>query len=81
MEGTVYDKKLRKRVEMPGEMKEFFDKLEELCRNYNVSISHEDVEGGFIIEKYNEENIKWIGENQDKLKAFYNWFNEYKWKQ
>lgn len=29
----------------------------------------------------NEENIKWIGENQDKLKAFYNWFNEYKWKQ
>ncbi len=27
----------------------------------------------------NEENIKWISDNQDKLKAFYEWYNNYKW--
>ena len=27
----------------------------------------------------NEENIKWINDNQDKLKAFYDWYNNYKW--
>lgn len=27
----------------------------------------------------NEENIKWISDNQDKLKDFYEWFNAYKW--
>lgn len=27
----------------------------------------------------NEENIKWIGDNQDRLKSFYQWFNDYKW--
>ena len=27
----------------------------------------------------NEENIKWINDNQNKLKAFYEWYNNYKW--
>jgi hypothetical protein len=27
----------------------------------------------------NEENIKWINDNQDKLKAFYEWMDKYKW--
>ena len=27
----------------------------------------------------NEENIKWISDNQDKLKAFYEWYNSYQW--
>jgi tetratricopeptide (TPR) repeat protein len=27
----------------------------------------------------NEENIKWISDNQDKLKAFYEWYNAYQW--
>ena len=27
----------------------------------------------------NEENIKWINDNQDKLKSFYDWYNNYKW--
>ncbi len=29
----------------------------------------------------NEENIKWINDNQDKLKGFYEWMNAYEWKQ
>ncbi|MES2849710.1 MAG: tetratricopeptide repeat protein [Bacteroidota bacterium] len=28
----------------------------------------------------NEENIKWINDNQDKLKAFYEWMDKYEWK-
>ena len=27
----------------------------------------------------NEENIKWISDNQDKLQEFYKWVGEYKW--
>ena len=27
----------------------------------------------------NEENIKWINANQDKLKSFYDWYNNYQW--
>jgi tetratricopeptide (TPR) repeat protein len=26
-----------------------------------------------------EENIKWINDNQDKLKEFYEWYNNYQW--
>ena len=28
----------------------------------------------------NEENIKWINDNQDKMKTFYEWVNAYEWK-
>lgn len=28
----------------------------------------------------NDENIKWINDNQDKLKGFYEWMNAYQWK-
>lgn len=28
----------------------------------------------------NEENIRWISENQDKLKEFYQWMEKYEWK-
>lgn len=29
----------------------------------------------------NDENVKWIGNNRDKLDAFYDWLNKYNWKQ
>ena len=28
----------------------------------------------------NEENVKWISENQEKLKEFYQWMDKYDWK-
>ena len=28
----------------------------------------------------NDENIKWINDNQDKMKEFYEWMNKYEWK-
>lgn len=38
----------------------FFKKLEELCRKFNVSISHEDGHGAFILEDFDEFNMNWI---------------------
>lgn len=41
-------------------VREFIDKIIELCKTYNVSLAHEDKHGAFIIEKYFEENIEWL---------------------
>ena len=35
----------------------FLNGIETLCKKYNLSISHEDGHGSFIIEDYNELNI------------------------
>lgn len=35
-------------------------KLNVFVKKYNLSISHEDGHGAFIIEKYDEYNIKWL---------------------
>lgn len=43
-------------------VEEFLQEIEEVCRKYNMSISHEDGHGGFIIEKFDEFNIKWLKE-------------------
>lgn len=38
----------------------FMKEYEELCVKYGLSLSHEDCEGGFIIDEYNQENIEWV---------------------
>ena len=38
----------------------FFKEYKELCKKYNVSLAHEDVEGGFLIDEYDEDNIDWV---------------------
>lgn len=45
---------------MPEEIKDFLNGLEDLCRAHNISISHEDIQGGFILEKYEQSNMEWI---------------------
>lgn len=40
----------------------FLNDLDTLCKKYNLSISHEDYMGSFIIEKYDLNNIKSLGE-------------------
>lgn len=47
-------------IETPKEMLEFFKDIEEVCKKHGLSISHEDGHGGFLIEKYDEHNIKWL---------------------
>ena len=38
----------------------FMKEIDLICKKYNLSISHEDSHGGFIIEKYNSMNIDWL---------------------
>ena len=42
------------------EMKEFIDEIIKVMKKYNLSISHEDSHGSFIIEKYDDYNIRWL---------------------
>ena len=39
---------------------EFLKELVELYKKHNLSISHEDTHCNFIIESYNQENVKWV---------------------
>lgn len=58
----VWDLIKSEEIEQPKEMKEFINEVINLMKKYNFSISHEDVHGGFIIEKYDDYNIKWFKE-------------------
>jgi len=42
------------------EVKEFLKDIEFICKKHNKSIAHEDYQGGFIIEEYDEDNIEWL---------------------
>jgi len=39
---------------------EFLKDIEEVCQRHSMTISHEDGHGAFIIEPFNEDNIKWL---------------------
>ena len=38
----------------------FMKEYEELCMRHGLSLSHEDCEGGFIIDEYDAENVEWV---------------------
>lgn len=42
------------------EQEEFLIELEQLCKRYSISISHEDGHGSFILTQYNELDMNWI---------------------
>ncbi len=45
----------------------FLEELFELYKKHDLSIAHEDDQGGFIIESYKSENIEWMKHAQDKI--------------
>jgi predicted SAM-dependent methyltransferase len=55
-----WDYTQEKLVDTPIEIQNFFKDIDELCKKYNLSISHEDVHGAFIISAYEKENISWL---------------------
>lgn len=55
-----WDNTQKKEIETPTNVVEFFNELEILCKKYDVSISHEDIHGAFIIEDYDEAYIDWM---------------------
>ena len=38
----------------------FMREYEELCVRHGMSLSHEDCQGGFIIDEYDADNVKWV---------------------
>ena len=56
----IWDKITGEKIEQPEEMRDFINEVIELMKKYNLSISHEDCHGGFIIERYDEYNIEWF---------------------
>lgn len=47
-------------IKTPESVINFLNEIDNICKKYNFSISHEDSHGGFIIEKYDDYNIKWL---------------------
>ena len=41
-------------------IKNFMKEYEELCIKYGISLSHEDCQGAFIIDEYDEDNVEWV---------------------
>jgi len=39
---------------------DFLDDIVAICVKHNLTISHEDHGGAFVVEKFNSNNIKWI---------------------
>lgn len=59
----------------------FFSEIEEVCKRYGLSISHEDDQGGFIIELFDEFNINWLKDAsmEPKAKAHLSTLNSEYW--
>ena len=47
-------------MDMPERMQNFLEDIKKVCEKHNLSISHEDGHGAFIVEDYDDRNIKWL---------------------
>ena len=56
-----------KYIKIPEDMLSFIKDIIEVMKKHNLTISHEDGHGAFIIEKYDDYNIKWL---KDALKNY-----------
>jgi hypothetical protein len=56
----TWDLQKREHIETPEKMLTFFDEIKAVCEKHNLSISHEDGHGGFIVTKFDENNIDWL---------------------
>lgn len=56
----IYDRTIHKECEIPEKMERFLEEIKMICKKYNLSISHEDGHGCFLIEEYNERNVEWL---------------------
>lgn len=55
-----WDNNKKNFIETPKKLIDFFNEIDNICKKYNYSISHEDEHGAFEIEKYNDININWL---------------------
>ena len=47
-------------MEILHKVKDFLEEIKSVCKKYNMSISHEDIHGSFIINNYNECDFAWL---------------------
>ena len=51
---------VEERTVEPKQTIDFIRDIEIICKKHNLSISHEDAFGAFIIEDYKESNLEWL---------------------
>lgn len=56
----TWDLKTNDFAEIPQKQIDFLNDIKIICEKHNLSISHEDENGGFIIEEFNKSNIDWL---------------------
>jgi len=66
---TIWDINTNKEIDTPELINKFFEEIELLFKKHNISISHEDYHGGFILESYSEKNIEWLKEASTRIKV------------
>lgn len=50
----------------------FFNDIERVCREHNISIAHEDAQGQFVLERFKKENMNWLKDaDTDELEVIY----------
>ena len=59
-EVLCFDCTLKRQIHTPDRMLHFLNEIESVCAKYNLSISHEDTQGSFLIEDGDHGNIKWL---------------------
>jgi hypothetical protein len=62
-----WSEKLLQFVEVP-EIDAFINDIIEVYKKHNMSISHEDYDGSFLIENIDNKNIYWLTEAADSRK-------------
>lgn len=44
----------------PEVSKDFLEEIEAICRKYNISISHQDGQGAFEFDHFDEDYMQWF---------------------
>lgn len=59
----IKDEKIKEAIRVS----KFLFELNRLCEKHDMSISHEDGHGNFIIENYKSQNIEWMCQAEVRL--------------
>ena len=54
----IWDCTQNKEIDAPWNVERFMEQVSRLCKEYNLSLAHEDRHGAFVIEEYKEENMR-----------------------
>ena len=60
----VWDCKQNKEIYAPYKVERFIEQIIKLCKEYDLSLAHEDRHGSFVIEEYKEENHEKSSEDE-----------------